>query len=231
MKSRLSKFLSNAGIGSRRTCEKLIYNKRITVNGKIITQPYFQIDPLDSVLLDKNPVHTQKKHYYLMLNKPKGYVCSHKRRCQEKLVYDLAADIPARLFSLGRLDKNTQGLIILTNDGSFAHKVIHPSSHVSKEYLVKTSSEISSDHLKTISHGCKIQGKWVTPKRVVKVRRGTLKIVVQDGLKHEVRLLVAHAGLNILELKRIRIGGLCLNTLREGSYLHLNENHLNQIFH
>ena len=230
MKTRLSKYLSDAGVASRRACEKLVFEKRVSVNGTIVSIPQYMINESDKILLDNKPLPKKETQYYLMLNKPRGYVCSHARRNKEKLVYDLTSNIPARLFTLGRLDKDTNGLIILTNDGSFSNKVIHPSQNIAKEYLVRTSYEITASHLKDISNGCKIQGKWITPKSVKKVRRGTLKIVVKEGLKHEVRKLVASAGLDLLELKRIRIGGLRLGTLPEGHFEFLEEKHLNQIF-
>lgn len=231
MKIRLSKYLSNSGFASRRACEQIILDKRVKVNGAVVSLPQFKVGENDEIRIDDLPLKQQEKKYYLMLNKPRGFVCSHARKNKEKLVYDLTSEIPARLFTLGRLDKDTSGLILLTNDGSFSNKVIHPSQNISKEYLVKTSSEITADHLKTLSKGCSIQGKWIVPKSVKKVRRGTLKIVVKEGVKHEVRELMAHAKLNILELKRIRIGGLKLGSLKEGYFQILEEKHLEQIFH
>ncbi len=231
MKTRLSKFLSSAGVGSRRTCEKLIFEKKVSVNNKVVTLPQFPVDKNDQVFVCGQKIKKKQVNFYLMLNKPKGYVCSHAREQNEKLVYDLVKEVPARLFTLGRLDKLTTGLIILTNDGNFANKVIHPSSNISKEYLVKTSYEITLDHLKKLSEGCPVENKWVKPKKVTKVRKGTLKIVVQEGLKHEVRKLVANAGLDLLELKRIRIGGLSLGALQEGQYVFLQDKHLEQLVH
>ena len=176
------------------------------------------------------PIEHEEKKLYFILNKPKGFICSNKRLNEKKLVIDLFASISNRLFTIGRLDRDTTGLLLLTNDGHFAQKVIHPSNNISKEYLVKTKEEITHDHLVKISKGTLIEGRWIKPSSVKKVRRGTLKIVVKEGKKREVRLLITNASLTLLSLSRIRIGALKLNTLAEGSFRELSEVEKNLIF-
>lgn len=172
----------------------------------------------DSVDVDGQHIQSEEQKFYYVLNKPHGYICSNAPLGSKKRVLDLFAGHPCRLFTVGRLDRDTTGLLLITNDGHFANQVIHPSSNLSKEYVIKTVQEISDTHLKAISQGTLIEGVHIRPFRVVKVRKGTLKITVKEGKKREVRLLVQNAGLQILELSRIRIGSLLLGSLPEGMY-------------
>lgn len=222
-KNRLSKILAAAGVASRRAAEELIFSGKVTVNGKIvlIPQTFVSIDE-DDIRVDDRPVNTVQKKAYFLLNKPTGYICSNKRIGSKKLVIDLFPS-ELRLFTVGRLDRDTSGLLIVTNDGHFAHRVIHPSFNISKEYLIKTEQEVTHEHLVAISKGTLVEGTWVKPLRVTKVRKGTLKISVSEGKKREVRILVQNGGLTITELSRIRIGGLTLDNLQLGNYRPLTE--------
>lgn len=216
-KNRLSKHLAAAGVASRRACEELIFSGRVKVNGTVVLTPQTQVDWNDNLSVDgKTILQPQKKVYYI-LNKPEGYICTARRTEKTKIVLDLLADIPERVFTVGRLDKDTKGLLIVTNDGHFANRVIHPSANIAKEYLAKTDAEITDEHLKAISSGTLVEGVFVKPAHVSKVRKGTLKIAVYEGKKREVRLLLQNAGLEVRELTRIRIGGLHLGLLPEGS--------------
>ncbi|MEM7175711.1 MAG: pseudouridine synthase [Chlamydiota bacterium] len=222
IKKRLSKALAAAGIASRRAAEKLIQAGKVTVNGEVVYLPQTHVDwQQDNICLNKQLVKGEQEKFYFMLNKPKGFICSSKPIGRKKLVIDLFQDLQQRLFTIGRLDRDTTGLLLVSNDGHFAHQVIHPSSNLTKEYLVKTRQEISHDHLVAISKGMRIERQWVKPKKVVKMRRGTLKITVKEGKKREVRLFVQQAGLTLLSLQRIRIGGLKLNDLPEGQWREL----------
>lgn len=230
-KKRLSKALAAAGIASRRAAEELIFEGRIKVNGQVVKVPQTLVDwEKDTILVDEAPIKGEEKKVYFILNKPHGYICSNTRIGTKKLVVDLFAHLNLRLFTVGRLDRDTTGLLLVTNDGHFTNKVIHPSSNISKEYLVKTSQEITDAHLKTISKGTCIEDTWIKPVRVEKVRKGTLKVVVKEGKKREVRLLVQNAELDILELSRIRIGGLRLGPIPEGTYRELTETEKREIF-
>lgn len=230
-KKRLSKALAAAGIASRRAAEELIFEGRIKVNGQVVKVPQTMVDwERDTILVDEAPIRGEEKKVYFILNKPHGYVCSSTPLGTKKLVIDLFAHLDLRLFTVGRLDRDTTGLLLVTNDGHFTNKVIHPSSNISKEYLVKTSQEITDLHLKDISKGTYIENAWIKPVRVEKVRKGTLKVVVKEGKKREVRLLVQNAGLDILELSRIRIGGLRLGPIPEGTYRELTETEKKEIF-
>lgn len=231
MKKRLSKALAAAGIASRRAAEQLIFDGKVQVNGKVVHVPQTLVSWEDDLIkVSGRMVSGEEKKIYFILNKPPGYICSSKRVGSKKIVLDLFQSISARLFTIGRLDRDTTGLLLLTNDGHFAQKVIHPSSNIQKEYLVKVHGEIKHDHLVAISRGTEVEGAWVRPLRVTKMRRGTLKIVVLEGKKREVRLLVQNAGLEIDSLERIRIGGLILGPLTVGEFRPLTEKEKENIF-
>jgi 23S rRNA pseudouridine2605 synthase len=219
---RLSKALAAAGIASRRACEEIIFAGRVKVNGQVVKIPQTHIDwQVDQIHVDETIVTSEQKKIYYMLNKPTGYLCTHVRPGHKRIVLDLFPRQEERLFTVGRLDRDTTGLLLVTNDGHFANEVIHPSSNVIKEYLVKTLEEIEGHHLETLAEGARVDHKWVRPVSVTKVRRGTYKICVKEGKKHEVRILAERAKLKIVELTRIRIGGLVLGQLPVGEYRNL----------
>ena len=224
-KKRLSKALAAAGVASRRACEEMIFEGRVTVNGEVIQLPQTLVDgENDRIGVDGNLITGEHAKVYFVLNKPPGYLCSRTKRGQkDKLVFDLVPDAENRLFTVGRLDKDTAGLLLLTNDGDFANHLMHPRYGITKEYLVKVDGEVSHEDLVNLSKGAMVEGAWVKPQKVVKVRRGTLKITVAEGKKHEVRLLVTSIGFKILQLVRIRIGSLTLGNLALGSYRVLKE--------
>ncbi len=215
-KERLNHFLARCGLASRRHCDSLIQEGRCTVNGEEISTPGYRVDPLkDEVCFDGEKLRPPAAAVIYLFHKPKGYICSHRGR---KTIYDLFTEESARLFSVGRLDKDTSGLLLVTNNGKLAQKLIHPSSNLSKEYLVKTDNFVTDAHLKALAEGYTIAGKWMRPASVKKMRKGTIKISLKEGKKHEVRILVANAGLTLLSLKRVRLGNLHLGNLPEGYY-------------
>jgi 23S rRNA pseudouridine2605 synthase len=230
-KKRLSKALAAAGIASRRSCEEIIFAGRVQVNGTTVKVPQTLVDwGKDQIVVDGEVVKAEQKKLYFMLNKPPGYICTSIRPGKKAIVLDLFPETKERLFTVGRLDRETTGLLLVTNDGHFANRVIHPSSDVIKEYLVKTAQEILPEHLESLSQGARIDDRWVRPVSVQKVRKGTFKICVKEGKKHEVRIIAERAGLKILELTRIRIGGLTLGTLPLGQYRTLTEKEKKLIF-
>ncbi len=224
MTERLNKVLASLGLGSRRSVEKLIFSGKIAINGTITLQPYHQVNESDQISFDGSAISRTgaKKKFYYLLHKPEGYLCSNRRVRTEKIILDLLPEKEQRLFCVGRLDKFTSGLLLVTNDGTLAHKVMHPSFEVTKEYLVHVREDLSHEHLTQLSQGIYIEGSFVRPLHVKKVRNGTMKIAVKEGKKHEIRLLVAQANLTLLKLKRIRIGSLLLGSLPPGSYRDLS---------
>lgn len=229
-KNRLSKILASSGVAARRACEEIIFAGRVKVNGSVCKVPQTMVGFEDEITVDGQKIkHAENKVYY-MLNKPSGYVCTQAKHRDTKIVMDLFKDVKERLFTVGRLDKDTSGLLIVTNDGHFAQAVIHPSQNIQKEYLVKTDQDVTDEHLKAISSGTSVEGTFVKPVRVSKVRKGTIKVVIMEGKKREVRYLIEAAGLKVRELTRIRLGGLTLGPLPLGSWRELTEREKKLIF-
>jgi 23S rRNA pseudouridine2605 synthase len=226
---RLSKVLAACGVASRRAAEKLIFEGKVTVNGKEVLVPQTLVDPArDKITVDGERIGDVERKVYYLLNKPKKCVCT-SAPIKGRRVIDLF-DSGLRLFTVGRLDKDTTGLLIVTNDGVFANNIIHPSSCIEKEYLAKVNREISHDDLVKIAKGGFVEGSYVKPKKVQKIRRGTLKIVVMEGKKHEVRLLLEKYGFLVTDLERIRLGSLTLGTLPYGAWRPLSEREKKLIF-
>ncbi|KAL2324837.1 hypothetical protein Fmac_023895 [Flemingia macrophylla] len=247
--ARLSKVLAASGVASRRSCEELIFQGKVTVNGSVCNTPQTRVDPAkDVIYVNGNRLPKRQPHkVYLALNKPKGYICSSGEN-ESKSVISLFDDylknwdkkhagVPTpRLFTVGRLDVATIGLIIVTNDGDFAQKLSHPSSNLAKEYIATVDGLVHKRHLIAISEGTTIEGVHCVPDivellpRQPDMQRARLRIVVHEGRKHEVRELVKNAGLEIHSLKRVRIGGFRLPPdLGLGKYIELNPTNLNAL--
>ncbi|HRW58278.1 MAG TPA: pseudouridine synthase [Chlamydiales bacterium] len=228
MSTRLNKYLALCNICSRRKSEEFIANGDVKVNGHVVTNPATQIEDTDVVKFRNKTIKVEKKKLYFLLNKPIGYLCSNKRTSEKsKLAIDIFYAEKTRLFTIGRLDKNTSGLLLVTNDGDFANQVIHPSKDIEKEYLVKVREEISHEDLKKLTRRVRIENRWVKPVKVTKIRRGSFKIVIKEGLKHQVRIMTEYAGLTLMDLKRIRLGSLVLGNIPLGSYRSLTEKEIN----
>lgn len=215
MQKRLSKFLAAAGVAARRKAEELIFAGKVCVNGVVTLLPQTLVGEGDAVECEGKRVVAPERRVYFLLNKPAGLLCSAEG---SRSVLSLFSHLPYRLFTAGRLDQETTGLLIVTNDGIFANRVIHPSFNHSKEYLAKTFEEVGDEHLRALSQGAFVEGTFVKPLRVSKVRRGTVKVVVGEGKKREVRRLFERAGLTLLSLARIRIGPLVLGNLAPGDF-------------
>ncbi|MCB1180742.1 MAG: rRNA pseudouridine synthase [Chlamydiia bacterium] len=231
MKQRIAKILASRGAGSRRKMEALVLEGRVKVNGRSVVDLAFRLNPShDGITIDDKPLPLPSERKIFLLNKPKGYHCTSKRpHPNAKLVLDLFKRSEDHLFTVGRLDKETSGLLLVTNDGQFAHNVAHPSMGITKEYLVKVAGEIGPVQLQQISAGMMIDGIKITPLKVKKVRRGTLKILLNEGRKREIRHLIAHAELPLKELIRIRIGSLHLGSLPQGAYRSLSNQEINEL--
>jgi 23S rRNA pseudouridine2605 synthase len=229
---RLNHYLSSSGVCSRRKADEIIFDGKVSVNGKTTLLPQTQVSiEKDIITVNGKPLSGPEKKVYYILNKPKGFQCSSQRpNPRAKIIMDLFAGVQQRLFTVGRLDRLTTGLLLVTNDGEFSQKVIHPSRGLEKEYLVKTDKEITAGILKRLALGTRIENTFVKPVKVVKVRRNTVKITITEGKKHEVRLLVKSAGLQTIELKRIRLGPLTLSSnLPEGHYRSLSKGEMEQL--
>lgn len=222
---RLAKFLANAGVASRRRCEELIAEGRVTVNGKPVLTPACVVAPeRDAVRFEGRPVQMQKK-VCLVLHKPAGYTCSAQDEHAERLVYELVPERFGRIYSVGRLDRDSEGLLILTNDGDLAHRLTHPSHEVAKRYVAECTGAFHPDMLKIFLDGCVDEGEFLQA-RSVSVKHQTptqvtLVIALTEGKKREVRRLCCQAGLDVVRLIRTGFASLELGALPPGQWREL----------
>lgn len=214
----LSYYISKAGIASRRKSTELIKNGKVTVNGATITEPGYKLSPTDLVEYLGNTATIASKTYYIMLNKPRGYTCTASDPFAEKLAIDLI-DIPdARLFSAGRLDKESEGLIIFTNDGDYALKLTAPREQIQKTYLVETSRDLTDSEMATLRDGIVDEGENLFAEDLRKVSSRKYKFLMTEGKKREIRRLLKHFKIKTVYLKRIAIGKLFLENLAPGKW-------------
>ena len=230
-KLRLNKFLSNSGVASRRKCDEIIASGKVTVNGKVVTEIGSQInEKKDKVMVEGKAVCLPSSFVYIKLNKPKGYACTASDEKGRKTIYDLV-DCEERLFSIGRLDYNTEGLIILTNDGDFANKVSHPRYDVEKEYRVTIEGKIKESELAVLRKGVVVDGQKMPPAKVKLLSQddnvSKISVVINEGQNRQVRRMFEAIGREIKLLKRVRIGSVRLGGLSRGQWRDLTEDELN----
>lgn len=218
---RLVKFLAAAGIASRRKAADLVAAGDILVNGKPPLGPGDPISSRDEVRC-RGRVVTLNPLYYIMINKPRGYTCTNEDAHAEKKVFELI-DLPGspKLFSAGRLDRESEGLLIITNDGDYGMRLTHPRHEVLKTYLVRTVGPIAAAELGRIRRGIVDEGEELRPRRIDELSPGYYRFILNEGKKREIRRLIRAAGGRTLELKRVRIGGLELGGLPPGKWRHL----------
>ncbi len=221
-RERLVKFLSSAGIASRRAAGDLVKSGRIAVNGTIITEPGFRLNSGDRVSCDGTPVLPTEKKYYIMLNKPRGYVCTNADPHAERKAVDLIRlTPPVRLFSAGRLDKDSEGLILFSNDGDYVAKLTHPRYEVRKVYLVRLRRELTPAEIEMMLHGIRDNGELLRVLEVSRCGDATYQLTLNEGRNREIRRLTARIGSPTRRLKRLRIGELSLGKLPPGSWREL----------
>ena len=219
---RLVKFLSAAGVASRRAAGDLVKAGRIAVNGRTIREPGFRILPADTVTLDGRPVEPAGRFHYIMLNKPRGYVCTNADPHAPRKAVDLIRlDPPVRLFSAGRLDKESEGMILFSNDGDYVARLTHPRYEIRKTYLVRVTREFTEPELTRIRTGITDGGEHLRVISIAPAGNCLYRIVLNEGKKREIRRLTAAVGAPTLELRRIRIGGLALGDLPQGAFREL----------
>jgi len=223
---RVQKLLSNYGYCSRRKAEDLIAQGRVKVNGKVITLGD-KATKDDTIMVDNNIV-ASVKNLYLMFNKPAGCVTA-VTDAHEKTVMEYI-DIKERIFPVGRLDKDTTGLLLLTNDGDFANKVMHPSNEVTKTYLAELDKEVYDSDLKQIEEGILLEDGKTSPCRTRKLSRNIVEVIIHEGRNRIVKRLFEALGYKTLSLKRIRIGKLGIGSLPVGRYKALSREELDLVF-
>jgi len=217
---RLQKFLSRAGICSRRRGEEYIKAGWVKVNGKIVTELGVKVDPeRDAVEVDSDAIRSNSAPIYIALNKPRGYVSSCHQQ-NEKIVLDLL-DISERVYPVGRLDKDSTGLLLLTNDGRLHHRISHPSFNHEKEYEVTVDKPLPEGALRKLAKGLPMMGTRTRPARVKRISARRFRIVLQEGKNRQIRRMVRKVGNQVVDLKRIRIANIELASLPLGRWRHL----------
>ncbi|MBR2909468.1 MAG: rRNA pseudouridine synthase [Clostridia bacterium] len=218
---RINKFLAGAGLGSRRKCEDLVREGRVVCNGMVVSDLGFSVDEKkDKVLVDGKQVLFAEEFDYVMLHKPKGVITSMSDEHGRKTVVDIMPEMYKKLKPVGRLDYDSEGLLIMTNDGDLAYVLSHPSNEITKTYVVKVEGEVKESQLAVMRAGVVIDGVRLSKCKVrmlEKVNNGTkLEVVISEGKNRQVRKMFDAVGLNVVFLKRTQIGELRLGGLARG---------------
>jgi 23S rRNA pseudouridine2605 synthase len=227
---RLQKFIAECGVASRRKAEELIKNGEIKVNGRLVTELGTKIDPArDKVFVSGRPIKPEEKKVYIKVNKPRGYVSSCVSQRGERTVIDLVKAVPYRLFPIGRLDYESEGLMLLTNDGELANRLMHPRYEHEKEYVVDVTLPLTPEALRQIEAGVVIDGEKTLPAKVRKLGEKSFSIVLREGRKRQIRLMVGKIGNIVIKLKRVRIGNIRLGELEPGECCYLTPNEISKL--
>ncbi len=232
-KIRINKFLAELGVGSRRAIDKMIEEKKIKVNG-VLAESGIKVDKTDNIVINGRPLNFErKKKVYFMLNKPKRVLSTAKDERGRKTVVDLI-DTKERIFPIGRLDYDTEGLILLTNDGEVFNKVIHPRTEVYKTYLVEARGNINMSTLNKLKRGIMLDDKITLPAKAKIIladeKHTVLHFAIKEGRNRQVRRMFESVGHNVINLKRIMLGELNLDGLEIGEYRPLTKKEINYLY-
>lgn len=224
---RINKFISEAGTASRRGADKLITEGRVTINGKRATIGS-QVEPGDDVRVNGNQLFVARNNVYIALNKPVGITCTTEKGVKGNIV-DLV-NHPFRVFHIGRLDKDSEGLILLTNDGDIVNEILRSENQHEKEYIVSVDRPITPEFLKQMSEGVKILDTVTLPCKVEQLSKYDFKIILTQGLNRQIRRMCEELGYNVYRLQRIRIMNIQLDNLPVGQWRYLSKKEKAQLF-
>ena len=227
---RINKYIANAGIASRRKADELIKAGKVKVNGKVMSQPGYDVADSDEVLVEGRPVQSTENKVYYAMNKPLGVITSVNDDRGRMTVVDIMSDVEERVFPVGRLDYNTSGLLLLTNDGDFANRIMHPGRRVDKTYRVRVAGNISKIKISVLRAGVRL-GKFKTaPARVDVITWNRhsmiLEVTIHEGKNRQIRRMFEAVGYPVQELERISIGNMKLGHLKPGQYRKLSKREL-----
>lgn len=231
---RLQKYLAACGVASRRNSEILISQGKVTVNGCVVTEMGVRIDENEDVVcVDNVPIKPETEKWYIMYNKPIGEVTTVSDPEGRATVMDKFRDFPVRLFPVGRLDYDSEGLLLLTNDGDMMNRLLHPSHEVRKTYLAKVSNRISEDEIRSVKNGIVIDGKLTSPAEVRLIRTeafaSVLLVSIHEGRNRQVRKMFEAVGHQVIHLKRVRFGPLILGDLPSGKWRKLTDDEVGKL--
>ena len=223
MEERLQKIISQAGLASRRAAEKIILDGRVQVDGKVIQELGRKFDPLQhKIIVDGRPLQAPEHHVYFLLNKPKGYLSTAKDDRGRRTVLDLIPESEARIYPVGRLDNNTEGLLLLTNDGALMNGLLHPKYEVQKTYVARITGQPSEAVLDKLRQGIQLEDGWTAPAVVQLLQQGDgesqVSITIHEGRNRQVRRMFAAIHCDVKALKRIAFAGLNLSGVKRGQH-------------
>ncbi|MEH7345082.1 23S rRNA pseudouridine(2604) synthase RluF [Bacillus sp. JJ1532] len=224
---RINKFISDSGVASRRGADKLITDGRVMINGKRATIGS-QVNPGDDVLVNGNLIRVARNNVYIALNKPVGITSTTEKGVKGNIV-DLV-NHPLRIFNIGRLDKDSEGLILLTNDGDIVNEILRSEGKHEKEYIVSVDKPITPEFLKKMSEGVKILGTKTLPCKVTQLSKFDFQIILTQGLNRQIRRMCAELGYDVYRLQRIRIMNIHLGNLPPGQWRDLSKKERTQLF-
>ncbi|MDY6065027.1 MAG: pseudouridine synthase [Finegoldia sp.] len=229
---RINKYIASSGYCSRRKADELIKAGKVSINDRVLDDLSYQVKAGDIVRVNGKILKEEEKFIYIALNKPVGYVSTTKDPHAEKTVTDLV-DFKSRLYPIGRLDKDSRGLIILSNDGDLTYELTHPSFNHSKEYEVLIDSPIKKAEIEALENGPVIDGYKLNKSKiqVIKSKKNSslLRIIISEGRNRQIRKMFKSIGKNVIDLKRVRIGNYRLEDLKEGSYRVLDKDDINKL--
>ncbi len=232
-KIRLQKYLSQCAVASRRKAEELILAGKVKVNGRP-AQLGDKVNPRkDTVTVSGKKIVSSKKLYYVMLHKPRGFITTMEDERGRKCVAQLVEDVGARVYPVGRLDKDSEGLLLLTNDGAFANAMTHPSKHVPKTYRVTVRPDVTEEMLVKFNTGVEIEGKMTSPvdAHIIEKQEGrvVLEMILHEGRNRQIRKMCESMGLEVARLKRTAVGSIKLGMLQQGKWRHLNDDEVHKL--
>jgi 23S rRNA pseudouridine2605 synthase len=233
---RLNKYIADCGIASRRKADEMIENGDITINGKKVFELGIRVDPKqDRILFRGKPIQAQNRFVYYAFNKPKSVMTTTNDPHERVTVMDYFKKSKLRLFPVGRLDWDSEGLLIITNDGEFAQKMIHPDEHVTKTYHVKLNGIPTDPHLDKLRRGVSIVGGKVSALHVKRLLKATdkkawIEVVIDEGKNHQIKQMFTKIGFDVVKLRRVAIGEFRIGTLKPGEYRELTFEQIHKIF-
>jgi len=235
MEKRIQTILAHAGVASRREAARLVEEGRVTVDGKVVYEKGYRVDPSkNKITVNGRPIEGEEKKYYFLFNKPKDVISTAKDTHSRKSVVDFFKRVDARLYPVGRLDRNTTGILIITNDGELTLKLSHPRFAIDKEYEVTVSSRVSSSDIRKMEKGIALEDEKTAPCKVKFLEENSSKeaiyrIILHEGKKRQVRRMFKFFGVKIRGLKRTKYAGLTLSGLARGKYRVLTEKEINRL--
>ncbi|MCE3010041.1 MAG: rRNA pseudouridine synthase [Proteobacteria bacterium] len=233
---RLNKLIADRGLASRRGADKIIEEGRVQVNGKKVYELGIKVDPSkDRIMIDGKPLRGRFENLYLMLYKPKGVLTTMEDPLERPTIQVFLEEVPTRVFPVGRLDWDSEGLLLLTNDGDYANRVTSPKENVTKTYLVKVDGQPKPEHIQKLLKGVTIAEGKVSAQYIEKLNRGRdqyawYKIIITEGKNRQIRQMFEKIGFDVLKLQRVAIGRLRLGSLKRGELVYLNEVAAERVF-